>query len=99
MLCAVQYKGMFKECLDRAAEEAKAAGAARGVPDTAALAERIEAAFFKHFRAHLKTPLRIITPKTRGLAVLPMCMAGVIFLCNQLASNQLQYSFSLQSSS
>ena len=72
--CAAQYKGMFKECLDRAAEEAKEAGAAGALPETAALAQRIEAAFFKHFRAHLRLA------HTDCLAVLPMRMANFVFL-------------------
>ena len=53
--CA-QHKGMFKECLDRAAEEARAAGHSGSLPDTAALAARIEAAFFKHFGVQIGPP-------------------------------------------
>lgn len=45
----VQYKGMFKECLDRAAEELHAGGHDGQLPDTGQLAERIEAAFHKHY--------------------------------------------------
>lgn len=50
---AAQYKGMFRECLDRAAEELRAGGHAGDLPDSGQLAARIEAAFHKHYGAAL----------------------------------------------
>jgi hypothetical protein len=47
---ALQYKGMFTDCLKRAAEELRAGGHEGGdLPDSGQLAERIEAAFHKHY--------------------------------------------------